>query len=184
MIMVHIRNTERNGGITRVISRVTVDGTILMYDNGICRAQPYKSQAEPHECFARAVEYEVDEENMTVTEVWKSGDDDDPQRVISWAMGDAHRLPNDNMFIIDSTCLPTREQLTRTCLVNDLTWNEWIREEFHPSDIPYWTRIREMKRDGDKEVVFEAHLMDPNDLVSWQTFGGARVDSLYPEGVA
>ena len=163
--------------------RVTVDGTILMYDNGICRAQPYKPQAAPHECFARAVEYDVDEENMTVTEVWKSGDDDDPERVISWAMGDAHRLPNDNMFIIDSTCLPTREQLSRTCKVDDLTWNEWLRDEFHPSDFPYWTRLREMKRQGDKDVVFEVHLHDPNDLVSWQTFGGARVASLYPGDV-
>ena len=160
--------------------RVTVDGTIVMYDNGLCRAQPYAPQAAPHECFARAIEYEVDEAKGTVREVWTSSDDDDPERVISWAMGDAHRLPNDNMFIIDSTCLPMREQLTRTCSVRDLTWNEWKREEWHLNDMPYWTRIREMKRDASRDVVCEIHLEDPHELVSWQTYGGERISSLYP----
>ena len=163
--------------------RVTVDGTILMYDNGICRAQPYDPQAAPHECFARAVEYEVDEARGTVREAWTSSDDDDPERVISWAMGDAHRLPNDNMLIVDSICLPMREQLTLSCHVRDLTWNEWKREEWHPNDMPYWTRVREMKRDASREVVFELHLEDPDELVGWQTFGGERVASLYPPGV-
>ena len=163
--------------------RVTVDGTILMYDNGICRAQPYDPQAAPHECFARAVEYEVDEARGTVCEAWTSSDDDDPERVISWAMGDAHRLPNDNMLIVDSICLPMREQLTLSCHVRDLTWNEWKREEWHPNDMPYWTRVREMKRDASREVVFELHLEDPDELVGWQTFGGERVASLYPPGV-
>ncbi len=163
--------------------RVTADGTILMYDNGICRAQPYEPQAAPHECFARAVEYAVDEAARSVREVWTSSDDDDPERVISWAMGDAHRLANDNMLIVDSICLPMREQLTASCHVSDLTWNEWKREEWHPNDMPYWTRIREMKRDASREVVFELHLEDPHELVGWQTFGGARVASLYPPGV-
>ena len=98
-------------------------------------------------------------------------------------MGDAHRLPNDNMLIVDSICLPMREQLTSTCHVRDLTWNEWKREEWHPNDMPFWTRVREMKRDASREVVFELHLEDPNELVGWQTFGGARVASLYPPGV-
>ena len=163
--------------------RVTADGTVLMYDNGICRAQPYDPQAAPYECFARAVEYEVDEAARTVREVWTSSDDDDPERVISWAMGDAHRLANDNMLIVDSICLPMRERLTASCHVRDLTWNEWKREEWHPNDMPYWTRVREMKRDASREVVFELHLEDPHELVGWQTFGGARVASLYPPGV-
>ena len=104
---------------------------------------PTSRRPAPHECFARAIEYEIDENSRTVREVWTSSDDDDPDRVISWAMGDAHRLENDNMLVIDSTCLPTRQQLTSTCHVTDLTWNEWKREEWHPSDMPYWTRIRE-----------------------------------------
>ena len=163
--------------------RVTADGGIVMYDNGICRALPYAPQALPHECFARAVEYAVDEEKRSVREVWTSSDDDDPERVISWAMGDAHRLANDNMLVVDSTCLPPRARLTRACAVEDLTWNEWKRDEWHPNDMPYWARIREMKRTDAREVVFEVHLEDPNELVGWQVYGGARIPSLYPPGV-
>lgn len=100
------------------------------------------------------IEYAVDESARTVREVWTSAADDDPERVISRAMGDAHRLANDNMLIVDSTCLPMRKQLTRNCHVRDLTWNERKREEWHP-----------------------------NELVSWQTFGAARAASLYPPGV-
>ena len=40
-----------------------------------------------------------------------------------------------------------------------------------------------MKRDASRGAVFELHLDDPNELVSRQTFGGARVASLYPPGV-
>ena len=163
--------------------RVTAEGTIMMYDNGICRAVPWAPQAAPRECFARAVEYAVDEDRRTVREVWTSSDDEDPERVVSWAMGDAHRLANDNMLVVDSTCLPTRAQLSRACAMDDLTWNEWKREEWHPNDMPYWARVREMKRDASREVVFEVRFEDPNELVGWQVYGGARIASLYPPGV-
>jgi hypothetical protein len=163
--------------------RVTPDGTIMMYDNGICRAIPFDPQAPPHLCFARAIEYDVDEENMTVREAWMSSDDDDPERVISWAMGDAHRLANGNALVIDSTCLPRTERFNKLAAWEDLTWNEWKRDEWHPNDCPYWARIREMKPGG-RDVVFEVHLDDPNDLVGWQVFGGTRVAGLYPPSVS
>jgi hypothetical protein len=163
--------------------RVTSDGTIVMYDNGIVRAIPFDPPAEPHQCFARAIEYEVDEDKMEVAEVWTSSDDEDPERVISWAMGDAHRLQNDNMLVIDSLCLPNREQLNRRVKLQDLTWNEWNRAEWHPSDFPYWARIRELKRNDARDVVFELHMDDPYDIVRWECFGGARVAGLYPAGV-
>jgi hypothetical protein len=164
--------------------RVTRDGTIVMYDNGIVRAMPYDPPAQPHQCFARAIEYAVDVDKMEVREMWTSSDDDDAERVISWAMGDAHRLPRtDNMLVIDSLCLPKREQLSRRVRHSDLTWNEWRRDEWHPSDFPYWCRIREMKRTADRDVVFEVHLDHPFELIAWECFGGARTSSLYPAGV-
>lgn len=164
--------------------RVTQDGTIMMYDNGICRAIPFDPQAPPHLCFARAIEYEIDEENMSVREAWMSSDDEDPERVISWAMGDAHRLAGGNALVIDSTCLPRTERFNKMAAWEDLTWNEWKRDEWHPNDCPYWARIREMKGGGGRDVVFEVHLDDPHDLVGWQVFGGTRVAGLYPAGVS
>ncbi|MDA0241305.1 MAG: aryl-sulfate sulfotransferase [Proteobacteria bacterium] len=166
--------------------RVTGPNRFVMYDNGICRAMPFHDpEKEPAECFARAVEYEVDPENMTVTEVWVSSTDESDDRVISMAMGDAHQLPNDNMFVIDSLCLTQEEELNRlgTVKVTDLTWNEWNRSEWHIADFPSWGRIREMKRTGDRDVVFEAHVSDTNDMLGWEVFGGARISGLYPAGI-
>lgn len=166
--------------------RVTGENSFVMYDNGICRAMPFHDEEKPPaECFARAVEYEVDPENMTVTEVWVSSTDESDDRVISWAMGDAHRLANDNMFVIDSLCLTQDEELNRlaTIKVTDLKWDEWDRSSWHIADFPSWGRIREMKRTGNRETVFEAHVSDKNDMLGWEVFGGARISGLYPAGV-
>ena len=170
--------------------RVTGKNRFVMYDNGICRAMPFHGpEKEPHECFARAVEYEVDPENMTVTEVWVSSSDESEDRVISWAMGDAHRLPNtDNMMVIDSICLPPTGEdgaLNRlgTVKVSDLTWNEWNRDGWHIADFPSRGRIRDLKRTGNRDSVYEVQIDDKSDMVGWEVFGGARLSGLYPAGV-
>jgi hypothetical protein len=38
-----------------------------------------------------------------------------------------------------------------------------------------------MKRDGDREVVFQVRVDNEFDIVGWEIFGGARVKSLYPK---
>ncbi len=162
--------------------RVTGENQFVMYDNGICRALPFHGrQVPPAQCFARAVEYKVDPDKMEVSEVWVSGSDESEDRVISWAMGDAHRLAEtDNMLVIDSFCTPEGPELNRmgTIKVDDLTWNEWRRDEWTPNDFATWGRIREMKRDGGREVVFEVRVDHEHDIVGWEVFGGARVKSL------
>ena len=159
--------------------RVTGENSFVMYDNGIVRAMPFDPPAKPCECFARAIEYRVDPDAMEVSEIWTSSDDGDPERVISWAMGDAHRLANGNMLVIDSLCLPRRENLNRRVAVGDLTWSEARRDEWHPNDFPFWCRVRETKRAG--EVAFEVHIDHPHELIAWECFGGLRTTSLYPE---
>ena len=159
--------------------RVTSKGTIIMYDNAILQAWPFDPPKPPAECFARAVEYEVDEEGMEVRQVWTSADADP---VVSWAMGDAHRLPEtDNRLVIDSLCLPDADPLDARGKVRktDLTWNERVREEWHPSDFAYWARVREYRRDT-REVVFEARIEDPDGIMGWEVFGGAKSPSMGP----
>lgn len=163
--------------------RVTAQGTVLMYDNAILRARPYDPPKPPAECFSRAVEYEVDEDAMTVREVWTSESEDPADQVVSWAMGDAHRLPKtDNMLIIDSFCLPEADPLDARGQVTkaDLTWNERVREEWHPSDFSYWARVREYRRDT-KEIVFEARLQDPYGVAGWEVFGGHKAPRMGPQ---
>lgn len=48
------------------------NGHILMFDNGYCRNFISKSFSEPGQ-YSRIVEYEVDETNMTVRQVWEYG---------------------------------------------------------------------------------------------------------------
>ncbi|MEK9678259.1 MAG: aryl-sulfate sulfotransferase [Rhodospirillaceae bacterium] len=163
--------------------RVTGENKFVMYDNGVIRNMPPGPIAPPHQCFARALEYEVNPETMEVSELWSSSDDDDPNRVISFAMGDAHRLTNGNMLVIDSVCLPDYEQLNRRVAVEELTWNQKRRDEWHPADFPLWGRIREMKHTASREVVYEVHVKHPRELITWECFGGTRVASLSPEGV-
>ena len=150
-----------------------------MYDNAILQAWPFDQPKPPAECFARAVEYEVDEERMEVRQVWTSADADP---VVSWAMGDAHRLPEtDNRLVIDSLCLPEADPLDARGKVRktDLTWNERVREEWHPSDFAYWARVREYRRDT-SEVAFEARIEDPDGIMGWEVFGGAKSPSMGP----
>ncbi len=147
-----------------------------MYDNSILRARPFDQPAPPAECFARAVEYEVDEDRMEVREIWNSTSEDPADNVISWAMGDAHRLPiTDNRLVVDSFCLPEADPLDARGKVSraDLTWNERERGEWHASDFSYWGRIREY-RGASKEVVFETRVEDLDGVMGWEVFGGLK----------
>ena len=161
--------------------RVTDAGTIVMYDNALFQARPYDPPKPPHECIARAVEYEVDEEKMQVRQVWSSLDGGHNDGVVSWAMGDAHRLPRtNNMFVIDSFVAPKANPLDRRGKVRleDLKWGERERSHWHMSDFCYWARIREYARNATRDIVFEAHIEDPYDIVRWEVFGGLKTPVL------
>ncbi len=152
--------------------RITHAGTIVMYDNGILGARPFEPWLPPHKTFSRAVEFEIDEDNMTVRQLWASHHAlDDKDTCNSWAMGDAHRLPKtDNMLVIDSMCMTKRD---------DYTWDEYGNEPY-PDDYPFTPRIREYTHTQPAEIVFDIEISDPHDLFSWNVYGGMRVPSLYP----
>ncbi len=165
--------------------RVTGEGSFVMYDNNNLQAMPFDPPKPPAECFARAVEYEVDTEAMTVRQLWTSRDDENT-RVCSWAMGDAHRLPQtDNMLVIDSTCDIRDDPMTDSGAVShaDLTWNNLARAEFNTADFPSWVRIRELERTEEAAVVWEVNLVHRHEIIGWMVFGGFRDASLYPNGI-
>ena len=49
-------------------------GTILCFDNGNHRAQPFATPTPAAKNYSRAVEFAVDEANGTVRQVWSYGD--------------------------------------------------------------------------------------------------------------
>lgn len=81
---------------------VTPAGTILLFDNGNRRTSPFdgKTPVPDSENASRAVEYAIDEANMTVSQVWEyvgTG----ANRVYSEAQGDADWLPLTGNVLVD-----------------------------------------------------------------------------------
>jgi hypothetical protein len=78
---------------------ITPSGTILCFDNGNHRAQPFERPTRAAQSFSRAVEFAVDERRGTVSQVWFYGDAPSEQLYAGF-QGGAMRLPKTgNTFI-------------------------------------------------------------------------------------
>ena len=149
--------------------RMTHAGTVILFDNrGHGGAMPYEPTLPVDKSFSRGVEYDVDEENMTVRQVWTSGDEQGEDPCYANAMSDAWRLPEtDNHLVIYAFCLPLRA---------DLTQDPADETKRYLSDLPYGARIVEY---ADNEPVFRAEIIDANDLMQWEAYGGFKTPGLY-----
>jgi len=117
--------------------RVNADGSISVYDNGNYQRRPFDRPLKPAESYSRGVEYMVDEAKGTVEQVWTSTTDDSDDKVVSWAMGDCHRLAETgNHLVIDSFCAPEGPVLDvqGNVTIADFQWQEWDRSKWHMSD--------------------------------------------------
>ena len=151
--------------------RMTHAGTVILFDNRAWSgAMPYEEPLPVHENFSRGVEYAVDEEAMTVRQIWSSGDEQGEDPCFSNAMSEAWRLPQtDNRLVIFAFCLP---------LIEGITHDDMDPAKRSVSEMPYGGRIVEYA--GDEEV-FRAEVKDANDLIQWEVYGGFRSPGLYPE---
>ena len=78
---------------------ITPAGTILCFDNGNHRAQPFDAPMQAAQSYSRAVEFVVDEATRTVRQVWSYGDAPG-QRLFAGFQGGAMRLPRTgNTFV-------------------------------------------------------------------------------------
>lgn len=153
--------------------KLTPAGNVLIWDNGTIQATPFdgKPWAAPHEVRSRAVEYEVDEERMTVRQVWSSEDPTGKEKFCSQGMGDVQWMSETgNVLAFYGTCAADRDDM-----------NFDIQDGRHVSEFPMSTRVREFKHTNPPEIVFEVVLADPDEILSWECFGGLKVPSLYPE---
>jgi hypothetical protein len=78
---------------------LTSNGTVVMFDNGNHRASPPDPGVGDSENYSRAVEYAIDEEAMTVEQVWEYGASSD-ERLYSDFIGDADQLPSTGNVLI------------------------------------------------------------------------------------
>jgi len=155
--------------------RFTAAGTVIMFDNGLYQARPFRPFVKADQFFSRAVEFEVDEQAMTVRQVWSSGDDPGADACRAGAMGDAHRLPQtNNILVIWPMCPPT---------VKGASYIETSDAPLYAGQLAYRGRIREYTRTMPAEILFDAEIGDPYDVMQWELFGGFKVPSLYGPGV-
>ena len=149
--------------------RVTPAGTVILFDNrGWGGAMAFEEPLPLQESFSRGAEFEIDEENMTVRQVWSSGDSKTDDSCFTHAMSDAWRLPvTDNRLVIHAFCVPTLPGITID-----------IMDETKRSidDLPYGGRILEF--DGD-EVVFRMEVGDEYELFQWNVYGGFKSPGVY-----
>jgi hypothetical protein len=133
---------------------ITPRGTLLLFDNGNFRHRPFDGR--PNENYSRAVEYSIDREHMTVSEVWSYGGPGD-EMFFSNALGDADWMP-----------------LTGNVLITDGSRAEPSRGRF--------ARIVEVTHAQPARKVFEVIVRDAPASVplGWQVYRSERLSSLYP----
>ena len=71
---------------------ITPQGTLMVYDDGNDRASPWDPPVADQDNHSRAVEYLIDESNMTVSQVWDTMPADG-DRLFTFALGSAYWLP-------------------------------------------------------------------------------------------
>jgi arylsulfate sulfotransferase len=72
---------------------LTLQGTLIMHDNGNFRASPFDTSVTPANNYSRAVEYSIDEQTMEVSQVWDYGRTNMTERLYSDHEGNAEPLP-------------------------------------------------------------------------------------------
>ncbi|WP_231691020.1 aryl-sulfate sulfotransferase [Aureliella helgolandensis] len=141
----------------------TPRGTLMLYDNGNYRARPFQQPMQAYENQSRVVEFRIDEEAMTVEQVFEySGGEDDP--FYSPFYCEADWLPN-----------------TQNILVTDGGHVEL--SDGTPSDnVPgerQWARIFELTRDAQPERVFEIQIDSGMESpFGWSVYRAMRLPNL------
>lgn len=149
--------------------RMTHAGTVILFDNRAHGgAFPFEERPPVEEGFSRGVEFEVNEEEMTVRQIWSSGDSQTEDSCYANAMSDAWRLPvTDNRLVIFAFCLPRESGMSQDTM-------DHTRRA--PDDFPYGGRVIEYSGD---DIVFRAEFADEHDLMQWEVYGGFRTPAVY-----
>ncbi len=134
---------------------VTPDGTILVFDNGNHRATPFDDPLPAEASYSRAVEFDVDEEALSVRQRWVYPPSD-AERFYSSFLSDADWLPaTGNVLITDGG---------RTRTVETADGEPAVRR---------WARILEVTRDEPAETVFEL-VIDDDSPTGWHAYRAER----------
>ncbi|MEM7431742.1 MAG: aryl-sulfate sulfotransferase [Pseudomonadota bacterium] len=149
---------------------VTPNGTLLLFDNGNNKASPFTGQvpvpaAANH---SRAVEYRIDEQTMTIEQVWEYGVNQSGEAIYTPFIGDADWLPTTENILITFGGI---------CELNGMPSDD-IR------NCRVTGRVIEVTRDT-FDKVFEIQIDDEDPMsLGYRTYRSERIPNLYPLGDA
>lgn len=145
---------------------ITPQHTLLLYDDGNFRAEPFAVPAADQTNYSRAVEYHIDETLMQVSQVWDSGQAAG-DRLFTPAVGDADWLSQSGNLLVTYGLVS---------YVNGV----------HPSVIATnatMVRLREMTHQLVPQIVFELSFFDTNNVqpgyLGYLCYRSYRVADLY-----
>jgi len=134
------------------------NGNLMLYDNGNYRASPYDKPLDYRKNFSRAVEYEIDEKNMTIKLVWEYGQSS-REKVYSAALGDANYLPETgNVLITHGNIYDNKSGKKLSAQILEVTHTTPAKEVFNM-------------------VVYDK---TPDTSNGWRIYRSKRIRSLYP----
>jgi len=95
---------------------ILADGSIMLFDNGAAGAIPPEPPIDINSCISRALAYRVDENAMTVEQVWSFGEEDHGAPYAMYISG-AYELPSTgNIFVTYGGITLTKDTKERTNL--------------------------------------------------------------------
>lgn len=80
--------------------QITPQGTLLVFDDGNFRAEPYEKPMADADNYSRGVEFSIDEKNMTVSQVWDSSLATDVDRLFTPILGNTRQLPQTGNILV------------------------------------------------------------------------------------
>jgi arylsulfate sulfotransferase len=161
-------------------------GNLLLYDNGSAgRAIPPNPQAGPATFYSRAVEFEIDEENRTVRQVWAYGDREE-NRFWGAALGDVDRQPDTGNILVTTGAFPPAiltlppdfemPQMAPTAARDSEATDEAPVNPFEQFTMT--VLLTEVTHSDPPEKVWEVSIEDP--AQNWLVYRAERFPSLYP----
>jgi hypothetical protein len=148
---------------------LTDTGTLIVHDNANFQASPCKPRLSSAEIVSRAVEYEIDENSMSVRQVWEYGSQVE-DKLSSPSRGDADWLP------ITGNVLITFSDVQ---FVNGIESASLGLGSSH-------TRVVEVTRESPAEEVFYVRLYEPDapdETSAITSYRSDRIPSLYSPDV-
>ncbi|MGO8675137.1 MAG: aryl-sulfate sulfotransferase [Limisphaerales bacterium] len=145
---------------------LTPQGTLLLYDDGNYRASPFDPPVPDSSNYSRAVEYDINEQMMEVTQVWQYGENV-PEPLFTPFLGSADWQTN-----------------TGNVLVNfgAVTYVNYLPPSTNAPGA-MMVRVQEVTHDANPEVVFDLSIFDYNNpssgYLGYWAYRSHRVPDLY-----